>query len=87
MDNIDNNHRATILKEIAHIHFTVLTHLQLNGNKIDSVEGLVRVKMPHIKYVVLGIYLDNIANNKITSVGVMRKAAWPHLQRLSIGKE
>jgi hypothetical protein len=86
MDNVDNNERATLVKEIAHIHFTALTILNVGGNRIESVEGLARVQMPHIECVGLRTYTDNIENNNITSVGVIRKAAWPRLYRLDIGK-
>ena len=87
MGNVGNNHRATLVKEIAHIHFTALTHLLLGGNRIESVEGLARVQMAHIQSVNLGTYTDNIDDSNITSVGVIRKAAWPRLSSLSIGKE
>ena len=70
-----------------HIHFTALTKLQLGGNRIESIEGLSRVQMAHIKDVGLGTYTDNIADNNITSVGVMRKAAWSSLELLSISRE
>ena len=79
MGNVEKNNRATLVKEIAHIHFTALTYLQLGGNRIESVEGLARVHMPHIQSVSLGTYTDNIGGNNITSVGVIRKAAWPRL--------
>ena len=79
MGNVDYNHRATLVKEIAHIHFTALTYLFLGSNRIESVEGLARVHMAHIQYVDLGTYTDNIDYNYITSVGVIRKAAWPRL--------
>ena len=68
-----------MVKEMAHIHFALLTHLQLNGNTIESVEGLARVHMAHIKLVRLCTYSDNTASSSITSVGVIRKAAWPRL--------
>ena len=87
MDNVGCNDRATLVKEIAHLHFTALTYLVLTGNRIECVEGLARVQMPHIEQVGLGTYTDNIDYNNITSVGVIRKAAWPHLQGLSISKE
>ena len=87
MDNVGYNGRATLVKEIAHLHFTALTLLSLTGNRIESVEGLVRVQMSHIECVNLGTYTDNIGDNNITSVGVIRKAAWPRLQKLSISKE
>jgi hypothetical protein len=48
MHNVDDNERATIVKEIAHIHFTVLTNLDLAGNRIESIEGLARVQMARI---------------------------------------
>ena len=47
MDNVDGNHK-TMVKEIAHIHFTALINLHLCGNRIESVEGLARVQMAHI---------------------------------------
>ena len=79
MGNVDRNHRATLVKEIAHVHFTALTTLWLGDNRIESVEGLARVHMAHIQSVKLGTYTDNIDGNNITSVGVIRKAAWPRL--------
>ena len=75
------------MKEIAHIHFTALTYLELGCNSIESVEGLARVQMEHIECVHLCKYNDNIALNRITSVRVIRKAGWPRLQTLRIGKE
>ena len=47
-----------MVKEIAHIHFTALTYLQLSDNSIESIEGLARVQMAHIKVVVLGTYTE-----------------------------
>jgi hypothetical protein len=63
-----NNHRATLVKEIAHINFAALTGLRLEGNKIESAEGLTRVQMAHIE---LSTYADNIANNNINQEGYM----------------
>ena len=48
MDNVEYNHRVTLVKEIAHIRFTALTTLWLSDNRIESVEGLARVHMAHI---------------------------------------
>ena len=79
MNNIGDNDRVTIVKEIAHINFTLLTRLDLGDNRIESVEGLTRVHMAHIKSVGLGTNNYSTANNSITSVGVIRKAAWPRL--------
>ena len=87
MDHKGFTHRATILKEIAHIDFTALTELYLGGNSIESVEGLARVHLAHIEAVDLSTYSDNIGHNNITSVGVMRKAAWRRLSWLKICKE
>ena len=87
MDNVECNDTATLVKEIAHLHFTALTILFLGSNRIESVEGLARVQMPHIVHMSLCTYSDNIGDNNITSVGVIRKAAWSHLKGLSISKE
>ena len=87
MDNLGDNHRATVVKEIAHIHFTALIYLTLSGDRIESIEGLPRVKMTSIKYLILRRYADNIGDNNITSVGVIRKASWPALVQLDISTE
>ena len=76
-----------MVKEIAHIHFTALTQLVLGGNRIESVEGLARVRMTHIKDMFLCTSSHNIGYNNITSVRVIRKAAWPGLSWFAIGKE
>ena len=86
MDNVAGNNRAALVKEIAHIHFTAIITLSVGSNRIESVEGLARVQMPHIESVSLCTYTDNIENNNITSVGVIRKAAWPRLDWLDISK-
>jgi hypothetical protein len=48
LDNSGENNRATLVQEIAHIHFTDLIRLILSGNMIESIEGLARVQMAHI---------------------------------------
>jgi hypothetical protein len=60
MGNVEYNFRLTLVKEIAHIDFTALTELYLDGNRIESVERLARVHMAHIGIVGLGTYSDNI---------------------------
>jgi hypothetical protein len=40
---------VTVVKEIAHIHFTALTSLDLGSNKIESIECLARVQMAHLQ--------------------------------------
>ena len=76
-----------MVKEIGHIHFPALIKLQLGSNRIESIEGLARVHMAHIKYVDICKYSDNIGDNNITSLGVIRKAAWPGLLSLDTRKE
>jgi hypothetical protein len=79
IDNVGKNGRKTVVKEIGHIHFTALALLNLTSNNIDSIEGLARVQMVHIKVLELGANVGHIGSNNITSVGVIRKAAWPIL--------
>ena len=79
MHDVDDNQRPTVVKDIAHIYFTALLILNLGGNWIESIEGLARVQMPYIQRLRLCAYGDNTGDNKISSVGVMKKAAWPTL--------
>jgi hypothetical protein len=46
MRSIDGNKTTQMVKDISHINFTALTYLVMNGNEIDSIEGLSRVSMP-----------------------------------------
>jgi DNA polymerase/3'-5' exonuclease PolX len=64
VDNVDNNDRPTMVKEISHVHFTALTQLQLGGNKIESAEGLIRVHMAHIKCLFLCTDNDKIGGQQ-----------------------
>ena len=86
MNNVDNNQRPTLVREIAHIYFTALTWLNLGRNKIESIEGLSRVQVPHICRLYLCPCGDSIDGNNITSVKVIRKADWPALEQLDISK-
>lgn len=52
--NLENNQRPTLILEIEHIHFGNLIYLGMWKNNIQSVEGLVRVDMPHIQKLVFG---------------------------------
>ena len=45
MHDTDDNQRVTLLKEISHIRFPSLAHLNLSSNQIHSIEGLSRVRM------------------------------------------
>jgi hypothetical protein len=86
MHDADYNHRLTAIQEISHINFTALTMLNLTGNNLQSIEGLPNLHIPHIQLLFLCTHTDNIDNNNITSVRVMRKTAWPALECLGIGK-
>ena len=57
MYNVDVNYRATLVEEIAHIHFSDLTWLDLAGNNIESIEGLPRVYMAQMKEMFLRTYV------------------------------
>jgi hypothetical protein len=76
MDDVDDNHRAIVVKEIAHINFTHLTWMILS-----------RVEMPNLLKLNLCLYDDDVGNNQITSMGVIRKAVWSKIQELIISKE
>lgn len=39
-DNVAENGKETILKDIAHVNFTALTFLHLGSNKIVSIEEI-----------------------------------------------
>ena len=49
-----HNGEKNIIKHIEHINFTKLTLIELYGNKLTSIEGLVRVRMPLLQYLELG---------------------------------
>ena len=86
MDNLGRNERATLVKEIAHIHFAALTLLDLGGNRIESIEGLACMQMAHMQMLLSRTYSGYKENNNISRVGVLGKAAWPALPRLDISK-
>jgi hypothetical protein len=48
-DNVDENQRPTIVKELEHIHLLSLNVLFLWGNQIQSIEGLARLHMPFVE--------------------------------------
>ena len=73
-----------MVEEIAHIHFTCLVRLDLDGNMIESIEGLYRVQIPRICSLNLRKNSDKTDGNNLTSVGVMRKSDWPALKFLSL---
>jgi hypothetical protein len=49
LDEIENNSRASLLKELSHIRFTSLIYLGIWRNQIESLEGIARVDMPHME--------------------------------------
>ena len=85
IDEAECNGRVAVVRDIAHMNFPLLTVLHLDRNQIESIEGLPYVYMPQIKSLLLGRYGGNIGGNNITSVRVVRLAAWPALQILSMG--
>jgi hypothetical protein len=75
---LDWSYRATVVKEIAHVHFTALTSLDLTRNQIESVEALPSANAAINKAVFK--YIDDGGGvSKITSVKIIRKASWPAL--------
>jgi hypothetical protein len=57
VDDADSNQRATLLQEIAHVHFPALTILSVWDNQIQSIEALSSVDMPQIQTLRLSICL------------------------------
>ena len=43
------------MKEIEHIDFVNMNRLELWRDSIETIEALVRISMPHIIYIDLGI--------------------------------
>ena len=54
LDEIENNSRASLLKELSHIHFPNLIYLGIWRNQIESLEGIIRVDMPNMEDLQLG---------------------------------
>jgi hypothetical protein len=44
--HIGNNHRPTIINDIAHLGLPLLQAIHLSFNQIESIESLSRVNMP-----------------------------------------
>ena len=51
---VGQNKHPTILIEIKEVMFNRLIGINLEGNKIESVEGLNRIRMPKIKKLWIG---------------------------------
>ena len=50
------NSRASLVKEITHIHWKNLTELRMYGNQMESLEELPRVSMLCLEQLSLGIF-------------------------------
>lgn len=80
--HVDNNHRATLLNEILHIHFSHLVELRIMGNNIESVEALPTASMPCMQSLYLCTCEIREEDNSIVWVRVLRKVRWPSLSLL-----
>jgi Leucine-rich repeat (LRR) protein len=47
-DDVGDNNRETLVKEIVHVSFSALTYLDLHNNQVQSIEVLPNLHMPHI---------------------------------------
>lgn len=47
-EQLENNLKPSIVKEVLHIRFTRLVSLRLHQNELSSVEALALVYMPHL---------------------------------------
>ena len=86
LGHIDENKRTPLLKDISHIHFTHLFYLGINGNQIDSIEGIAAISMLPIRQLFISNHADTTDDNNIRCVRVMRKAQWPSLFILKMRK-
>jgi hypothetical protein len=52
-NDLESNYRSTLLKDIHQIRFPCIIELAVWGNNIVSVEGMLRIDMPHIQKIYL----------------------------------
>lgn len=48
-EDVENNERDKIIKDISHIHFVNLKKLGLFKNMISSIEGIEKISMPSLQ--------------------------------------
>ena len=61
--DIDANHYSPILRDIQHITFENMTYLDVWGNRLESIEGLYRMRMPQLR--ILHICILGLIKGKI----------------------
>ena len=82
----DKNNHAKILKEISDINFSKLKMLTLRSNRIESVEGMSRIRLPNLRNLQISIIQQIVDYNMISSFRDMRKANYEKLSILGISK-
>ena len=72
-----------ILKKIQDIKFSKIEELNLNGNLIESIEGLSHIELKFLETIYLCTSESIIVENCIYTTSQIAKFQWPSLDKLS----
>ena len=75
-NKLDLNEEPYILRDIAHIHFPKLKSLSLSDNRIHSIEGLCRIRMPFLNELYLSPSSHYTGYNNINIIKELRKSSF-----------
>ena len=67
-----------MFKSIKDVSFPCLEVLFLRNNNIESIEGLNRIYMPHLKTLIICKPTNIKAENRINTVTDLKKANWQY---------
>ena len=73
------NHNNRLIKQIAHIAFPNIKVLNLQGNSIESVEGLAGMELRVMGTIYLCKSESILVDNCICSTSALPKMSWPSL--------
>ena len=72
------------MRQIQHIKFPALKTVYLLRSKIESVESLQRLEMPHLEFLSLSSTSNDAVENNISCVRVFAKVHLPALTELHL---
>ena len=87
LDNNNPTQGNMILNRILNISFPCLAYLYLYNNGIESIESICRISIHSLQTLSLCNFCLYPAKNKIIRVSTLRKADWPKLKSLVLGKK